>query len=528
VRINSLEIKSRWKNLGGFRIDFDENRDITVVIGKNGAAKSNLLEALITIFRDLDLKEPCSFAYEIKYVIEGKKIVLQGEVGKQPTVRVDGKEVSLEQVRDQWSPRYLVGYYSGVSDRFEELFAKHDLKALDLTLVPPSKTSNPQRLELRRFIYARPVHGLFALLAFYFAKDEEVAAFLRELPRIEAFDSALLVVHKPSWAKKGTAPENFWGAKGPVRDLLECIRTNSLAPFSRKVKVKRDFTKKETRELVYLYLPDLTALSTVASKYGYDPNSFFQALDTMRLSGLIEDFRVRVRVVGATGAIHTRQLSEGEQQLLTVLGLMRFTRNAGSLYLLDEPDTHLNPAWEVDYLERLRKIGGIERNSHTILATHDPMLVAGLRREEVRALVRLKDGRVVAAQPESNPRGTGVAGVLTSPLYGLESQLDSFSLRVLKRIYEVSLMNNSKARMRHLKRLRRLVPAIETAETSPDPYRNIARDAYQLAQELALKRGEESDDSQLQLDKPKIPDNRKELIERLATRLVEEAQQTAQ
>ena len=514
MRIDSLEIKSRWKNLGGFRIDFNENRDVAVIIGKNGAAKSNLLEALITIFRDLDLKEPCSFAYEIKYVIEGKRVVLRCEEDKQPTAEVDTKVATLDQIREEWSPRYLVGYYSGVSDRFEELFAKHDLKARDLTLVPPSKTSKPQRLELRRFIYARPVHGLFALLAFYFAKDEEVAAFLRELPRIEAFDSALLVVHKPTWAKKGTSPDNFWGAKGPVRDLLDCVRANSLAPFSRRVKVKRDFAKKETRELVYLYLPDLKTLGAVAAKYDYDPNSLFQALDTMRLSGLIEDFRVRVRVVGATGAIHTRQLSEGEQQLLTVLGLMRFTRNAGSLYLLDEPDTHLNPSWEVEYLERLRTVGGIERNSHTILATHDPMLVAGLRREEIRVLIRLKDGRIVAAEPEVDPRGTGVAAVLTSPLYGLESQLDNFSLRALKRIYEVSLMPRSAQRARHLERLRKLLPAFETGETSPDPYRNIARDAFRVAQDRVLQ----SDD---------VSDRKKVLIDRLAARLLDEATQEA-
>lgn len=510
MRIDSLEIRSAWKNLGGFRIDFDERRYIAVIIGKNGSAKSNLLEALITIFRDLDLKELCSFAYEIRYVIDGRRVVLRGEMGELPTAEVDGQEASLEQVRTDWSPRYLVGYYSGVSDRFEELFAKHDLKALAQTLIPPSKTSTPQRLQLRRYIYARPVHGLFALLAFYFAKDEEVVSFLRELPRIEAFDSALLVVHKPSWAKKESSAVDFWGAKGPVRDLLDCIRANSLAPFSRQVKVQRDFAKHETRELVYLYLPDLTALDAVAAKYDYDPNSLFQALDTMRLSRLIEDFRVRVRVVGATNAIHTRQLSEGEQQLLTVLGLMRFTRNAGSLYLLDEPDTHLNPYWEIEYLERLRTIGGIDSKSHTILATHDPMLVAGLVREEIRALVRRKDGRIVAVEPEENPRGTGVAGVLTSPLYGLESQLDQFSLRVLNRIYSVTSDPPSPSRAKHLRRLRKLLPAIETSETSPDPYRNIARDAYQLAQDRALNSDQDTE-------------RKKALINQLATKLFDEA-----
>lgn len=512
MRIDSLVIKSRWRNLDGFKIDFDERRDIAVIIGKNGAAKSNLLEALIRIFRDLDLGEPCSFSYEIRYLIDGKKVVLQGDEGRQPTAEVEGNQVALDEVREQWSPRYVVGYYSGVSDRFEEVFQKHDLKARDLTLVARSRASTPQRLELKRFMYARPVHGLFALLAFYFSKDNEVVSFLRELPRIEAFDSALLVVHKPSWAKKNASPDTFWGAKGPVRDLLDCIRANSLAPFSRKVRVKRDFAKSETRELVYLYMPDLNALDSVAAKYDYDPNSLFQALDTMRLSGLIEDFRVRVRVVGVTGAIHTRQLSEGEQQLLTVLGLMRFTRNVGSLYLLDEPDTHLNPSWVVDYLKLLRKIGGIERNSHTILVTHDPLQVAGLLREEIRVLVRLNDGRILAVEPEESPRGTGVAGVLTSPLYGLESQLDNFSLRALKRIYDVSLEPRSDKRTRHLRRLKRLLPRIETAETSPDPYRNIARDAYQIAQDEVLKSDETSD-------------RKKAIIDRLAARLVEEAVQ---
>lgn len=527
MRIDSLHVKSPWKNLNGFRVDFDENRYVAVIIGKNGAAKSNLLEALITIFRDLDLKEPCTFSYALQYVINGSKVALEGEVARQPTATIDGTAVPLDDVRERWSPQYVVGYYSGASDRFEELFAKHDLKARNLTLIPSSDTTSPQKLELRRFIYARPVHGLFALLAFYFSKDPQVAGFLRDFPRIEKFDSALLVVHKPEWARSDATPEEFWGAKGPVRDLLERFRANSLAPFVRRVKVKRDFAKSQTRELMYLYLPDLNALEALANEYNHDPNSLFQALDTMRLSGLIEGFRVRVQVAGATGAIHTRQLSEGEQQLLTVLGLMRFTRNAGSLYLLDEPDTHLNPSWEVEYLERLRKIGGIDRNSHTILATHDPMLVAGLCREEIRVLVRLSDGRILATMPEQNPRGSGVASVLTSPLYGLESQLDPFSMRVLNRIYDVSLTAPGEKRTRNLKRLRALVPALDMSETSPDPYRNIAKEAYRLAQAMIVENVACEAVSRSQGNAPDapLPDRRKALVDRLATKLVNEVSQ---
>jgi predicted ATPase len=516
MRIDRLHIKSPWKNLGDFTVDFDERRDVAVVIGRNGSAKSNLLEAIITIFRNLDLGEPAPFAYDLRYDLQSKKVTLTAEADKQPKAEVEGKPVSLPEVRQNWTPKYVVGYYSGVSDRFEELFRKHDLKARGETLVPAKSDDAPTKLEFRRFICARPVHGLFALLSFYFSKDEVVTEFLKDLPRIEAFDSALLVLHKPDWASsKGPGADKFWGALGPVRELLDRFRRHSLAPFSRSAQVKLDFARRETRELYYLFLPDLTALHALADEYGGEPRALFQALDTMRLSGLIEDFRVRVRVSGSAGAIHTRQLSEGEQQLLTVLGLMRFTRNAGSLYLLDEPDTHLNPAWEVDYLERLRTIGGIEQHSHTILATHDPLLVAGLCKEEIRVLTRNQEGRIVATEPEESPRGKGVASVLTSPLYGLESQLDPFSLRVLKRVYEVSLTERSPKRTRHLHLLRKLIPSLEIDESSPDPYRNIARKAYQMAQERILTSDEPTE-------------NKVVLVDRLAGQLVEQTAQDAE
>ena len=510
MRIDWLEIRSEWKNLGGLTIDFDQRCDVTVLIGRNGAAKSNLLEAIIIIFRNLDLGDPATFAYEIRYEIEGRKVVIQAEADKQPKGKLDNKAISLSYLRHRWTPKYVVGYYSGVSDRFEELFRRHDKRALDKTLVPTRNESIPEKLDFRRFICARPVHGLFALLAFYFSNDKEGENFLKGLPRIEGFESALLILRKPVWAKKNSDANDFWGATGPVRELLERIRRYSLVPFVRSITVKPDFRRREKREVMYLYLPDLEALSALAGDYDRDPRALFQALDTMRLSGLIEDFRVRVRVSGSTSPIHTRQLSEGEQQLLTVLGLMRFTRNEGSLYILDEPDTHLNPAWGVEYIDHLRKIGGILRNSHTMLGTHDPLLVAGLCREEIRVLTRGSDGRIVAATPEESPRGTGVASVLTSPLYGLESQLDAFSLRVLKRIYDVSMDERSDKRTRHLRRLRRLIPSLEMAESSPDPYRNIAQEAYQLALNRAVSSTQPTNE-------------KKAVVDNLATKLYDEA-----
>jgi len=511
VRLIRLAIKSPFKNLDGFEINFSPDEDATIVIGRNGSAKSNLLESLIAIFTSIDLDAASEFAYEISYCIQGQVVSLTCTEEGKPAAKLDGKRLAKKKLVEEYIPRHLVAYYSGESDRFRRLFYRHDDQALDKTLEKRKEDlDDPTKLEFRRFIYARPEHGLFSLLAFYFAKDEMVQQFLKEQPRITGFDSVLLVAHKPNWARKGETVENFWGAKGPVRILLDRFLKHSLGAFVGTERVRVGVKKYETRELVYLYIPDSQALAAIAKEYENDPQALFQALDTMRLSDLLESFRVRVNVLGADNAIHTRELSEGEQQLLTVLGLMRFTKNDHSLYLLDEPDTHLNPKWSVNYLDYLGNLAGLFQNSHTLISTHDPLLVSGLRKEQIRVLSRNLAGRIAAEQPEEDPRGTGVANVLTSDLYGLESQLDPYSLGKLKELYGLSQQKKSESRDRRLAELRAEVPALDILESSPDPYRNIAMQAYELAQQMVL-------------DSDKESSRRSQVVEELAKMLYEEA-----
>ena len=54
MKLDKLWIKD-FKNLKDFTVDFDEGSFVTVVIGWNATGKSNLFEALVIIFRDMDL-----------------------------------------------------------------------------------------------------------------------------------------------------------------------------------------------------------------------------------------------------------------------------------------------------------------------------------------------------------------------------------------------------------------------------------------------------------------------------------------
>lgn len=143
------------------------------------------------------------------------------------------------------------------------------------------------------------------------------------------------------------------------------------------------------------------------------------------------------------GSVTFRELSEGEQQLLTVLGLLRFTAEDESLFLLDEPDTHLNPRWCVDYLNYLKSFVGQNSkgrdNSHIVLTTHNPLAIAELVKEQVQILYHEAGSRAVRAEnPAVDPKGMGFAGIVTSDMFGLGTSLDKATNDDLLALHQLS------------------------------------------------------------------------------------------
>lgn len=130
MRIDRVRIKN-FKNLKDATIDFDESQTTSVVIGKNGAGKSNLLEALVIIFRDLDLDEDTTmFDYEIVYRCKEHNIEISNYDGKR-IIKVNGDTISKSQFKtnkDKYLPSNVFAYYSGNEKRMEEHFAKHQQK----------------------------------------------------------------------------------------------------------------------------------------------------------------------------------------------------------------------------------------------------------------------------------------------------------------------------------------------------------------------------------------------------------------
>ncbi|MFZ2411069.1 MAG: AAA family ATPase, partial [Candidatus Methanoperedens sp.] len=433
MRLDKLHI-TKFKNLVEFDIDFDQEQLTTVLIGENGTGKSNLLEALVLIFRNLHLGRKSEFGYKLDYICRGHIVhveAYQENVSRHTLITVDGKGMGLKEFSDRWQeflPKHVFAYYSGPSRRLEEHFDPH-MKLFYDALIDPER--DDEEVPLRPLFFCRLVHSQFVLMAYFSKEDSETRGFLADYLQMSGLESILFVMNRPAWAKRGKkitpfmlkhGDDRFWYSRGAVKKFLNKLWDSCLAPIYSTESVTQDFrghTADEDR--IYLFLPNDKRLGELARNYPSTAD-FFKYLESTYVSDLIKEVRVRVRRKDVNGTLMFKELSEGEQQLLTVLGLLKFTKDDESLFLLDEPDTHLNPKWKLNYLRLLEKVVAPGDKSHLIITTHDPLVIAGLTRNQVQIFSRSEKG-CSASPPDVDPRGLGVAGVLTE-MFSLPSTLD--------------------------------------------------------------------------------------------------------
>ena len=444
MRIDKVYIK-KFKNLEEFNIDIDESQWENVFLGQNATGKSNFFEALVLIFKNLDLKlnDNPPFEYDIHYICKGKKLNIKTIGGKyefNALTRVDGgiwsvplvlTKTEFEKQKDELLPNHIFIYYSGTSERLQNVYIEHQRNYYLEIIKPEAKGRKINKI--RRIFLVQNIHSKFALLSFFIfgPKKEKALEFLKNELSIIGLNSMLLVLRKPIWSKISSEKEMFWKSGGLVRSFLDQLWEYSLAPIYNSESVPVSYKSYESQERLYLYVQSKEQLRKLAKTHYDNSIQFFNALESTYISDLIEDIKVRVEKKTATETIPFSEMSEGEQQLLTVFGMLRFLKDKESLILLDEPDTHLNPLWKWKYLDFFREYVGRDKSTQIIISTHDPLVIGGLVKQQIRVFRNDANGKVTAEEPGIDPVGLGVAGILTSELFGLPTTLDQPTQKLL-------------------------------------------------------------------------------------------------
>ncbi|WP_156309379.1 AAA family ATPase [Sphingobacterium endophyticum] len=455
MKIKSLWI-SKYKNVENIELKFDTDL-ISLMVGQNGFGKSNLLEALSLIFRDLDLMDTLSdyedwpydtrhFEFKIQYQCKGLDIkinCLKSEFhvyAKKVSDEQEFEDVNFSEFRKnkqtRYLPDYVVGYYSGENKRIREV-----IKPYEEIIIKDLKSNKGLDSGFRKMFFAENFHSQMILLTLLLYRNDN-NGFSRcvndlhnnylSFHELEEFGIRL---NSPDWfdprRKEHQAygvnqlEENlqtnnvksfpFWNSKGKANKILQLLYEENGEPPIYYEEKEKDKLPKEYLEL------NSIVLTSKLKKIFPTPIDFFDAFETIYCAGLLSSIHLNVK--NKNNLVYEfAELSEGEQQLVTVLGLILITGKDDCLFLLDEPDTHLNPKWQRDYIKLLTDFNLNHDNSHIFVATHSPLIVQAVEGKFDILLYHLNEEENI--QIDNDPQiisNWRIDQVLASKYFGIEN-----------------------------------------------------------------------------------------------------------
>lgn len=341
MKIKKLVIKN-YKNLDA---DLFHNSDLIAFIGNNGSGKSNLLEAISHIFRSLYVtKYKVNFNYIIEYETSKKNIIRIEKQGKEIKYFVDEKIVGDI---SNYLPQKVVAIYSGEETRlFDDCFGPFYLEFVNN--INKAQLQGTEYSELPKMLFLNKFYWNIALLSLLVSDSPDNKKFIENVLRIKDLGKINI---KIDFIKRNYEKYNDNKALRLVKDIDE----------------KPEYTLEQFKKLL--------------SEKEYTPDNVFKYLYlayTPKDAKIINDI-----IIEFTDGLTVSDLSEGEKKLLLIKGALEFAGQEDSIFVLDEPDSHIhiNNKEQIiksftDYLD-FRQI---------IITTHSPTLTQCVKDENVYML----------------------------------------------------------------------------------------------------------------------------------------------
>ena len=142
---------------------------------------------------------------------------------------------------------------------------------------------------------------------------------------------------------------------------------------------------------------------------------------------------------GVTETLYVKALSDGEHQLLHTIGLCLLYRHEPSLFLLDEPETHLNPDWRASYISTLR--AALEADESTskvmrevLLTSHSPFIISDCRKENVLVFTKDPATREVTWQTPDFETFGASSNAITIKVFGQIETIGDYAMEKINNL----------------------------------------------------------------------------------------------
>jgi len=114
-------------------------------------------------------------------------------------------------------------------------------------------------------------------------------------------------------------------------------------------------------------------------------------------------------------------LSDGEAQLIQILSMASIYKDSRALFLLDEPETHLNPSWRTYFHSFVEDAIGIDNKKvQMFISTHSPFMISSLKKNNVYQFFRENNGLIDMQVAQKETYGSSF-DVLIKDLFDLRS-----------------------------------------------------------------------------------------------------------
>jgi len=127
----------------------------------------------------------------------------------------------------------------------------------------------------------------------------------------------------------------------------------------------------------------------------------------------IRFINTKVKLVGVAEPTLYDRLSDGEHQLIQIIGSLILFEHQQTLFILDEPESHFNPEWKVEFVNIINQYVNLT-NLELIISTHSPFILSACQSNRVLHCKKNSDKNVIISELDLETYGASFDSLLTS------------------------------------------------------------------------------------------------------------------
>lgn len=397
MKITSLYIEG-YKMFDPY-ITINFNKEINVLIGVNGSGKSTVYEVIAKIFSET--KKYCElgrslerdFNFQIDYTIV-KQILKEKDnnliasihyvilstsgIGGTYSMTVDDEPVTDIKEMTTYLPDNLVFYYSGFCQTLQTIVKETERKQADFFRGIRSESGIAKVYDYfsKLIIYIKP--NRFSLLFLLNYINEKNFSIPLQDTKYN-FNHISLKFKKPDGFKNQN-PLELFGFTGFLRLFIDNLLGYS-NPIELDMEDNLPFIKVDND---ISFIGAIQDIPNLPDEFMYDRNRYFlfHIINLMFEIGILDEIFISVKEIESGKIIFIEDLSEGEQQLITVSSIKKNLLKGNSLLIMDEPDAFLHPQRQRELIPYLEKINS-ESHHQMLIATHSPFIAQSVHINQI-------------------------------------------------------------------------------------------------------------------------------------------------